>query len=136
MNRLRAVIALALVIAAGLGVRSHLTHGWPGLLTKAAGDALWTTAVYMLLRVCFPRLPTARLATIALAISTLVEFTQLYHAPWIESVRGTWLGGIALGHGFHFTDLVWYALGTLLGIGLDQLFRPGNRDRTPANVNA
>lgn len=123
MNRLRAVFALALVIAAGLGVRSHFTHGWPALLTKAAGDALWTTAIFMLLRVCFPRLPTARLAAIALAISTVVELTQLYHAPWIEAVRATWLGGIALGHGFHVTDLVWYTLGTLLGIGLDQLSR-------------
>ena len=127
MNRLRAVIALALVIAAGLAVRSHFARSWPALLTKAAGDALWTTAVFMLLRVCFPRLTTARLATVALAVSTVVEFTQLYHAPWIEAVRATWLGGIALGHGFHATDLVWYALGTFLGIGLDRLVRPVNR---------
>ena len=42
---------------------------------------------------------------------------QLYHAPWIDSVRQTTLGGLVLENGYLWTDLVcysfWIATGSL-----------------------
>ena len=34
-----------------------------------------------------------------------VEESQLYHASWIDSIRGTTLGALVLGHGFLWSDL-------------------------------
>ncbi len=41
--------------------------------------------------------------------------SQLYHAEWIDSIRATTLGGLVLGYGFLWSDLVAYTIG--VGIG-------------------
>jgi hypothetical protein len=45
----------------------------------------------------------------------MVEISQLYHAPWIDSIRQTALGGLVLGFGFLWTDLVCYSVGIFIG---------------------
>ena len=54
-------------------------------------------------------------AAISLALAFLVEISQLYHAPWIDSIRQTTLGGLVLGFGFLWTDLVCYSVGIAIG---------------------
>ena len=73
----------------------------------------------------FPALRRCKVATLAAATSLLVEFSQLYHAPWIDSIRGTTLGHLLLGSGFDSIDLICYAagigVGVLIEMGLIQL---------------
>jgi hypothetical protein len=45
----------------------------------------------------------------------LIEMSQPYHAPWIDSIRRTTLGGLALGYGLVWGDLACYAVG--IGFG-------------------
>jgi hypothetical protein len=45
--------------------------------------------------------------------------SQLYHAPWIDSNRGTTLGALVLGHGFVWSDLACYAVGVGLGASIE-----------------
>lgn len=52
-----------------------------------------------------------RLALLALGIAWAVEFSQIYHAPWIDAVRSTRLGRLALGFTFNWPDLLAYAAG-------------------------
>ena len=58
------------------------------------------------------------MATLALLASLLVEISQLYKAPWIESIRRTTLAGLMLGFDFVWSDpgcsAVEVGLGTLL----------------------
>ncbi|MCA9130161.1 MAG: DUF2809 domain-containing protein, partial [Planctomycetales bacterium] len=49
-------------------------------------------------------------------LAFLVEFSQLYHASWIDSIRRTTLGGLVLGFGFLWSDLVCYGIGITLGV--------------------
>jgi hypothetical protein len=58
-------------------------------------------------------------AAISLALALLVEVSQLYHAPWIDSIRQTTLGGLVLGFGFLWTDLVCYSVGIAAGAVLE-----------------
>ena len=51
-----------------------------------------------------------------LALAFLVEISQLYHAPWIDAIRQTALGGLVLGFGFLWTDLVCYSVGVMIGV--------------------
>lgn len=51
----------------------------------------------------------------SLALAFLVEISQLYHARWIDSIRQTALGGLVLGFGFLWTDLVCYSVGIVTG---------------------
>jgi hypothetical protein len=55
-----------------------------------------------------------------MAVSLLVEVGQLYHAPWIDTIRSTPIGGLALGHGFLWSDLACYAGGVVLGILIER----------------
>jgi hypothetical protein len=53
------------------------------------------------------------IATLALALSVAVELSHLCHAPWIDSIRHTTLGGLLLGIGYFWSDVACYALGSV-----------------------
>ena len=102
------------VVALGLGSR-RFAHSLPAFLAAYAGDTLWALLVFLLTGMVAPRLRLAARAGIALAISWAVEISQLYHAPWIDAIRHTRLGGLVLGFGFLWSDLVCYSVGVGLG---------------------
>lgn len=86
-----------------------------------AGDVLWAAMVYFGCRFLFVRMGRRVSFGAALVFSYLIEISQLYHAPWIDAIRGTTLGGLVLGFGFLWSDLVCYTVGVLLGVALDVL---------------
>jgi len=77
--------------------------------------------VYCAVAWMFPRKATAYVALIAFLISCLVEFSQLYHAPWIDAVRATRLGALAIGSTFNWPDFLAYAIGVGVGTMVDLL---------------
>ena len=40
----------------------------------------------------------------------------LYHAPWIDNLRQTTLGGLVLGFGFLWSDIFCYTIGIIIGV--------------------
>ena len=56
---------------------------------------------------------------LAMIFSVAIELSQLYHAPWIDSIRHTTLGGLILGFGFLWSDLACYAVGVGLGVVIE-----------------
>ena len=69
-----------------------------------AGDTLWALAAFLGIGLLLPRASTWRVALLAMSFSVLVEVGQLYNAPWIDSIRGTTLGGLVLGFDFVWSD--------------------------------
>ena len=66
------------------------------------------------------RLPTGgRVALAALLVAFCVELSQLYHAPWIDQLRATRLGGLLLGFSFVGSDLLCYGVGVGIGLLID-----------------
>jgi hypothetical protein len=120
------VIAAASAIIAGLASRRYREY-LPSLLADYAGDTLWSLVLFLSISTLMTRWPVLVRATIGLALAFLVEISQLYHAPWIDSIRRTTLGGLVLGFGFLWTDLVCYSLGILIGalaeLGIRRLVR-------------
>ena len=86
-----------------------------------AGDTLWATAAFLGIGLLLPRASTWRVALLAMSLSVLVEVGQLYHAPWIDSIRSTTLGGLVLGFDFVWSDLACYAVGVGLGILIERI---------------
>ena len=68
-----------------------------------------------------PHARLSRRAATALAIAYLVEISQLYHAPWIDALRLTALGGLMLGFGFLWSDLACYTVGVAVGVLLERV---------------
>jgi hypothetical protein len=59
----------------------------------------------------------------ALTFALGVEFSQLYHAPWIDAVRATLPWRPLLGSSFNWPDLPAYAVGVALGAWTDWRLR-------------
>ena len=129
MNRLRCyyLIAMAAVIAAGLWWRSAANPVSP-FLHKYGGDALWALLMFLGIRCVLIRTSILRVTLVSLAFCFAVEFSQLYHAPWIDSVRNTRLGALALGSIFNAPDLIAYAAGVALGVVIETIRQRRRRD--------
>lgn len=126
LPRSRAVYALflAVVIALGLASRTKAAQSnLPPFVSEYAGDTLWALAAFFGLRFLFPKLPTWHIAAFAFGFALLIELSQLYQADWLNALRHTRLGGLILGFGFLWSDLLCYAVGVACGIGLDWLIQ-------------
>ncbi|WP_375445721.1 DUF2809 domain-containing protein [uncultured Fibrella sp.] len=107
------------VLALGLASRRFGTYLLP-FIGAYAGDTLWSLMVFFGIALLFNWLPTKRVALLALLFSFGIEISQLYHAPWIDAIRATRLGGLILGFGFLLTDLFCYSVGIVVGTLIDR----------------
>ena len=134
-SRRNPIAWLALIaLTAALGIASRrLSDGLPAFVAAYAGDTLWALAAFFDIGLLLPGSSTRRVALLALGFSILIEISQLYHAPWIDSIRATTLGGLVLGFGFVWSDLVCYAAGVGLGILVEGAlaFSALSRSRSP-----
>ena len=118
-QRKRLPIAFLLLGVIVLGLASRKVPYLLETFGKYPGDALWALAVFLGWMFLFPRKSTWDLAGLAFATSCLVEISQLYQAPWINSIRATTLGHLVLGTTFSWRDILAYGIGTLIGVGID-----------------
>jgi hypothetical protein len=120
MNRSR---PLFLALAAGTIVLGLATRRFRGVLPDAigayAGDVLWAAMVYLLIAAAWISASPRRVAAGAAIVALAIELSQLYHAPWIDAVRQTRIGGLVLGFGFLWSDPACYAAGIALAFALD-----------------
>src|SRR5438045_6401686 len=108
------------VIISGLIVHSHIIP-LPPALRKYLGDALWATMVFFGFGFILNRASTGTVALCAFCLAALIEFSQLYHAPWIDSIRATTFGELVLGATFNWPDFIAYAMGIGLGVLVERV---------------
>ena len=118
--RMRCAIALALLLPLGLATRAQPYLFWP-FVAEHGGDALWCAALLIALRAVFTRMRPWRIALLAFAVASAVEFSQLYRADWLDAMRRTGVGRLTLGSGFVWIDFARYAAGALIGHAVDVL---------------
>ncbi len=119
-NPLVQMSLIALACLLGIGSRRY-AHALPWFLAAYAGDTLWALAAFLGIGLILPRASTRKIAILAMTFSVAIELSQLYHAPWIDSIRNTTIGGLTLGFGFLWSDLVCYAFGVGLGVAIEIL---------------
>jgi hypothetical protein len=112
---------IALGVALGIGSRRYAEH-LPAFVAAYAGDTLWAFVAFLGIGLLLPRTSTWAVAVLTMSFSVLIELSQLYHAPWIDSIRRTTLGGLALGYGFLWGDLVCYAVGVGVGVVIEAIW--------------
>ena len=128
-NRLGYFVASCVVVALGLSSRRYGAL-LPEFLARYAGDTLYATMFFIGFGFLFPRWQSLRVAVVSLMFCYAIEVSQLYHAPWIDTIRRTRLGGLVLGYGFLWSDLLCYAAGVTLGLVLElAISRTRNRRR-------
>ncbi len=91
----------------------------PNFLRAYAGDTIWASMVFFLFCIICSKWKTQYVALLAVLFCFSIEISQLYHAPWIDGIRSNGLGGLVLGFGFKYSDLICYLIGVLLGAAID-----------------
>ncbi|MFB9816288.1 DUF2809 domain-containing protein [Paeniglutamicibacter sulfureus] len=115
-RRLAAAAWVLPVIVVGLASR----FGGTGLAADLAGGVLYAVLVYVLLTVLRPQAARWSNASIALVLCVLIELLQLTAIP-ADLARVFGPIRLVLGTGFAPLDLVAYAIGAALALGIDML---------------
>lgn len=119
-NRIKYFIVTIIIMFMGLLSRKFMFI-FPRNIAPFVGDMLWAMMVYFGFRFLFPKLNIIKSLVIAFLFSFSIEISQLYQADWINNIRNTTIGGLILGHGFLFEDLISYSIGIILGCVVDKL---------------
>lgn len=119
----RQIYITVCVVVIVLGISSRaFSDQLPLFVSSHFGDALWASMVYFMFRVLLVKQKLWLSLVLSLIFSFGIEFSQLYQAEWINGIRATLLGGLILGKGFLWIDLVRYTVGIMLSCGMDQFF--------------
>ena len=120
-NRFYYLLFIVITLLSGLASRRY-----PGVLPtwveSYLGDSLWALMVFLMAGFLLNGKSPRWIALVALVFSYCIEISQLYHAPWIDAVRANRLGGLVLGFGFLWSDLVCYAVGIGFGVVMEKIF--------------
>jgi hypothetical protein len=118
-NRISYFILILIVVLIGLASRNY-SDLFPEWVKLYVGDTLWALNVFLILGFVFKKMSSFWLAAIAFAFSLLIEISQLYHTPWIDSMRTYKLIAVIIGFGFRWSDLVCYFVGVFIGVILEK----------------
>lgn len=83
------------------------------------GDMLYAVMIYFGIRMLFINLKIKKTAILSVVFCFCIEFLQLYRAEWMLAIRRSTLGHYALGEGFLWSDLFFYALGIRIAFLMD-----------------
>ena len=123
-SRLTYTLLSIFIIASGLLARKFSAY-LPSIINEYLGDALWASLIFFLFSLLFtffhkkPR--RIVIFFISLVFCYAIEISQLYHAEWIDSIRANALGGLVLGFGFLWTDIIAYTMGVTMAACFDIL---------------
>lgn len=115
-NRFKYLGLLFLTILVGLFSRSSIV---PAIVHAYLGDVLYALMFFFIIGFLFPKWTTLQVGIVSIAICFAIELSQLCQADWFNTIRTYRLGGLIFGHTFLWSDLICYALGGLLGYGLE-----------------
>ncbi len=114
LPRLRRSLLPALVVL----VLGFATKSWEGPARAWVADSLGGVFYVLFFCLFFHALTGARPAAVAawvVAGTCALEVLQLWHPPFLEAVRDTFLGQALLGTTFKWKDFPYYLAGGLLG---------------------
>ncbi len=117
MNKLHYCLLTTATLLIGYFSRQNSQAGT--FIHDYAGDALWAGMIYFGFRFLIPKSPLKTSVLYTFLFTYCIEISQLYQADWINAIRHTKLGGLVLGFGFLWSDLLMYTIGIASAFLLD-----------------
>jgi len=103
---------LLLLITAVLGFALKYYRGpAQALLNNSLAGIAYVVFWCLLFKLIIPKTTAFKIVSLVTLITCLLEFAQLWHPTWLNSLRSGWLGKTLLGTTFNWTDLPFYLLG-------------------------
>lgn len=121
-NRLLYGSMIIIIIILGLYSRK-IDNIIPKVLNIYLGDTLWALMIFIIFGFIFSSLETKKVGLTGISFCYIIELSQLYHSNWIDTIRQTTLGGLVLGYGFLWSDLLAYTIGIGIGLTIELLYK-------------
>ena len=118
IKRNRTLYSVLIIATIGLGLVSRADF-IPKLIYPFFGDILYSLMIFFIIGFIFTDLSSLKIALISIGICYIIELSQFYEANWIVEFRNNKLGGLILGYGFLWSDLISYLVGGVLGLSFD-----------------
>jgi hypothetical protein len=111
------VLALALVTPLGFATKFY---GGPGAdwVGRYGGGVVYEVFWILALLAAAPRWSAGRVGAGVLVVTCGLEAMQLWHPPFLEAIRSTFLGRALIGSTFSWWDFPHYLVGCVLGVAL------------------
>ena len=113
-RRLTYIACLAVVTPLGFATKFYSGPGASWLLSSAGG-LLYVTFWILFVCVMAPSVSGLLASITVLLVTSLLEVPQLWHPPFLQPVRSTFIGQAILGDTFDWSDFSYYALGASAG---------------------
>ena len=122
MKRNRIIYAVLFILTILLGLVSRrINYLFPDYINMVLGDTIWAMMVFVGAGFVFNKWSIIKVAFATILFCYVVELSQLYHATWIDEIRNTTLGGLVLGFGFLWSDILAYSIGVFIAAILEYL---------------
>ncbi len=117
--KLRRIYALLIAITVPLGFASRMPSvPMPSVVRTYGGDVLSATCIFFGVRFLMHRWSLWRCVAVGYTICVLIELQQLIQWKPLLDLRNDTPAGILLGHGFLWSDIACYAVGSAIGAAI------------------
>lgn len=113
----RVTILISLIFVTPFGFISKFYRG-PGAwwFNDYIGGFLYDVFWILLITSIWPKISPYRIALGVFLVTSFLEFLQLWHPPFLQLIRSTFLGRALIGTSFTWWDFPYYFLGCALGL--------------------
>ena len=108
------ILAIIAIVPIGFFAKFYTGPAWFWVNNSFSGvfyELFWCFVGFLF----FPKSRPFIIALTVLIITCLLEFMQLWHPPFLEIIRQTFLGRTLLGTSFTWSDFPYYFIGCGLG---------------------
>lgn len=108
---------LSILIITPIGFYSKFYSGkGEALINNYLGGTFYVIFWCLIVFFIFPKGKPSIIATWVLAVTVLLEFSQLFNPKFLELLRGSFIGKTLLGTSFNWVDIIFYIIGWGIGI--------------------
>ena len=116
-RRAIACVLIPLVVGFGLCCKYYRGFGSDWVNNWGPASVAYELLLMLIVFAVVPRCDAViRIAIGVLVVTCLLEFLQLWHPDWLEAIRSTLVGRLALGTTFSWWDFPAYVVGCALGV--------------------
>lgn len=129
-RRFRVRLLITLLILTPIGFYTKLYNGPLHLwVNNHFGGLLYEIFWILYILLVWPQKSSLGIAMGVLAATCILEIAQLWHPPFLKTIRSTFIGRIIIGTSFTWNDFPYYFLGSIAGWRLAEVLRRGRNKR-------
>ena len=115
VNRNRwTLLSLVLIVPLGFYSKFYtgIAHVW---VNDSLGGIFYEIFWCLVFFLFFNKIAPCKIAMTVFCVTSLLEFLQLWHHPFLEMIRRAFIGRTIIGTSFVWSDFSYYFFGCLLG---------------------